>query len=123
MEDFGKGTLAGGTAEVTLDPDFAALVDTKTLHVFLTPHVAEHLHVPAQTATGFTVVAIPSAATGLGGVKRPAGVGTFSYRVVAKRKDMTSERLAKVAAPTAPNRPSAFVLPAALKPKPPTKKP
>jgi hypothetical protein len=108
FEDFGEGTLAGGKADVKLDADFAALVDTSTLHVFLTPHEPQHLHVPQRTASGFSVVATASGTTSAGGPKRPDGVGTFSYRVVAKRKDITNERLAKVAALTTPKVPTAF---------------
>ena len=37
FEDFGTGTITGGKGEVKLDPDFAAVVDTRELHVFLTP--------------------------------------------------------------------------------------
>ena len=58
FEDFGKGTLAGGKAEVKLDPDFAAVVDTSNLHVFLTPHdETHHLAVKATGGGGFTVAA------------------------------------------------------------------
>ncbi len=91
FEDFGEGTLAGGTVTVALDGDFAAVVDTSTLYVFLTPHVAGNaLAVTARSATGFTVT------EGNGGKSS----GGFTYRVVAKRKDVASPRLAKITLPS-----------------------
>ena len=53
FEDFGEGTITAGKAEVRLDPDFAAVVDTNTLHVV--HHRARrhhHLHVPAAQRDG-----------------------------------------------------------------------
>ena len=72
FEDFGEGTITGGKAEVRLDPDFAAVVDTRVLHVFPVPHDAHHaLHVAGRSATGFTVGAVPST-TGAAAGKAPA---------------------------------------------------
>jgi hypothetical protein len=34
FEDFGKRRLSHGTAQIAIDPDFAAVVDAKALHVF-----------------------------------------------------------------------------------------
>jgi hypothetical protein len=109
FEDFGEAALVAGTAAVALDLDFAAVVDTTKLYVFLTPYVAGNgLAVTARTATGFTV-------TEMGGGKSGSG---FAYRVVAKRKDVPSPRLAKVtlpnltAAPAPPPPPT--TLPAAI---------
>jgi hypothetical protein len=99
FEDFGEGMLAGGKAEVALDADFAALVDTSKMHVFLTEHDDNHnLHVPRQTAKGFTVQASVAALAARG--KQASEVsGKFSYRVVAKRKDIVGERLARFEPP------------------------
>lgn len=91
FEDFSEGALAAGVATVALDGDFAAVVDTSKLYIFLTPYVAGNaLAVTARSATGFTV-------TEGGGGKSSGG---FAYRVVAKRKDVASPRLAKVAPPS-----------------------
>jgi hypothetical protein len=78
----------GGRAEVLLATDFAAIVDTTSYHVFVTPHDAN----------------CP---------------GPFSYRIVARRKDMTPPRRAPIspeaaAAVTPPERP-----PAPTPPEPP----
>ncbi|MHB8645459.1 MAG: autotransporter outer membrane beta-barrel domain-containing protein [Thermomicrobiales bacterium] len=89
FEDFGEANLVGGTATVALDADFAAVVDTSKLYVFLTPHFAapNMLAVTARSAKGFTVTE--------GGAGKSSG--GFTYRVVAKRKDVTAARLAKSA--------------------------
>ncbi|MGI8689421.1 MAG: hypothetical protein ACR2M3_12675 [Thermomicrobiales bacterium] len=95
FEDFGEGTINGGNANVTLDADFAAVVDTSKLHVFVTPHdTTHHLAVTARAGSGFSVGAAPST-TAAPGTKASDLSGTFSYRVVAKRKDVAAPRLAK----------------------------
>jgi len=100
FEDFGRGTLAGGKVDIRLDPDFAAVVDTRVLHVFLTPHdAAHHLAVTTHRADGFAVTASVSAEAAARGVKATDLGGTFTYRVVAKRKDVAAPRLAKFAVP------------------------
>ena len=100
FEDFGTGTISGGKAEVKLDPDFAAVVDTKELHVFLTPHGdGHHLNLAGRSATGFSVGAEPSTSGVAAGKKAGDVSGTFTYRVVAKRKDVAAPRLAKFEVP------------------------
>ncbi len=92
--------MAGGKADIKLDPDFAAVVDTSKLHVFLTPH-DEHfaLHLTGRTASGFTVTAVPSTTGAAAGHRTADAQGTFTYRVVAKRKDVRADRLAKFTVP------------------------
>ncbi|MHB8647236.1 MAG: hypothetical protein ACYDAR_15725 [Thermomicrobiales bacterium] len=93
FEDFGTGKVVNGKAEIALDTDFAAIVHADAYHVFLTAHGNYHLHLEKQAPTGFTVRvttgagAAPSATTTVS--------GTFSYRIVARRKDIAAERLAK----------------------------
>jgi hypothetical protein len=96
FEDFGESTLACGQAEVRLDPDFAAVVDLSTYHVFLTQY-DEHndLCVTQRSANGFRV-------TG----KDDASSGAFSWRVVAKRKDIPAPRFETVTVPQEPVQPS-----------------
>jgi hypothetical protein len=99
FEDFGTGTLVGGRADIKLDPDFAAVVHADDYHVFLTEHdVHQHLIVTKRTATGFSVQADTEIAA-LKGKKAADLAGTFSWRLVAKRKDITPERLAKFTLP------------------------
>jgi len=95
FEDFGEATLVNGRAEVKLDPDFAAVVDTSKMHVFVMEHGANNaLHIAKKDATGFAVQA-DSQALAARGQTASATNGTFSYRIVALRKDNPGERLAK----------------------------
>jgi hypothetical protein len=91
FEDFGRGELEGGRARVAIDPDFAALVKLEEdYHVFLTPEGdSVGLFVSNRTAAGFEVREQQGATGSL----------TFSYRIVARRKDVDTERLQKVELP------------------------
>jgi hypothetical protein len=94
FEDFGTGTLAGGKADVKLDPLFAQHVRTDSYHVFLTPHdPSHHLAATARTGQGFSVAASASADAAAQGTKAADLTGTFSYRIVAKRNDIKGERM------------------------------
>ncbi|HLH23997.1 MAG TPA: hypothetical protein VK066_15850 [Chloroflexota bacterium] len=89
FEDFGQATLTNGRAEVPIAPDFLPTIDTgKPYHVFLTSHSAdiESLAVTSRGPDRFVVEA-----NGKGRVD-----GTFSYRIVALRKNQPGERLATV---------------------------
>jgi hypothetical protein len=86
FEDFGEARLTGGKAEVRIDPNFAALV-RGSYHVFLTPYGDSNgLYAGRRTSKAFVV--------------REQGGGkstlTFSYRIVARRKDVKAPRLPKV---------------------------
>ena len=117
FEDFGSGQLSGGSATVALDPAFAGLVDASDYHVFLTPEGESQgwLFVSSKSATGFTVREAGASSVEAGG--RPgAGGGSsinFSYRVVARRKDVASVRLKPVAEPPATAPPTLPNLPPA----------
>ena len=95
FEDFGKGQLHRGSADISLDPDFAAVADMNDYHVFVTPY-DEHaeLMVGARTDCGFRITA-----------KNGSSSAQFSWRVVARRKDVSAERLAQVSIPDAPPSP------------------
>ena len=94
FEDFGRGTLACGEATVALDPDFAAVVDASDYHVFLTGYDGRSdLSVCDRSSDGFRV-------RGSEGAE-----GTFSWRVVAKRKDIAGPRLERVEIPKEPTLP------------------
>jgi hypothetical protein len=114
FEDFGTGTLANGKADVKLDPQFAQHIHTDGYHVFITEHGENNaLHVASRTTTGFAVQADDATLKAKG--KSAASVnGTFSYRVVAKRNDITGERLAKFTMPPpliAPEMPAPAIVP------------
>ena len=100
FEDFGKGQLANGRASVQLDRDFAAVVHADDYHVFLTAEGdSKGLYVTGKSATGFEVREQQGGTSSL----------SFSYRIVAKRKDIPGVRLERVpepprrASPAAPN--------------------
>jgi hypothetical protein len=94
FEDFGEGTLTRGRAEIRIDPDFAGIVNLAlTYHVFLTPHDSKikGLAVTARFADHFVVEDQDS-----------ASAGTFSYRIVAKRKGYERQRFERVDIPPPP---------------------
>ncbi len=102
FEDFGEARLSKGRAKVRLDRDFAAVADTRHYHVFLTAYGDSNgLYVANRTAQGFEV--------------REQGGGTsgvrFSYRVVAKRKHVTTKRFQKIKMPTKPKLPASMAPP------------
>jgi hypothetical protein len=87
FEDFGHGQLSNGSATVQLEPGFASVVKTDDYHVFLTPYGdTKGLYVSSRHAGDFTVHEVQS---GTGNV-------AFSYRIVAKRKDIPGTRLEHV---------------------------
>jgi hypothetical protein len=89
FEDFGFGQLVGGRAEIQLDGDFSAVIDGDRYHVFITEYDDSNgLYVTNRTSRGFEVRS-----------KTPTASGEFSYRVVARRKDVTAVRFEKVASP------------------------
>jgi hypothetical protein len=96
FEDFGEAQLIAGKSEIKLDAQFASVVKTRDYHVFLSPYGdCNGLYVSRRTARGFTVRELKK---GLGKVR-------FSYRVVARRKDIEDERMPKVAYPVPPSAP------------------
>jgi hypothetical protein len=87
FEDFGRGRLVRGKARVRLDPIFAGVVRAGAYHVFLTAEgESQGLYVRRRTRTAFEVWE-------RGGGRSSVG---FSYRVVAKRKDIPGRRFEKV---------------------------
>jgi hypothetical protein len=87
VEDFGEARLSDGKAHVDLDPLFLETVSVDATHPM---HVFVQLHDPgcrgvavARGTTGFEVIELDKGRSG----------GTFSYRVVAKRKGFESARL------------------------------
>jgi hypothetical protein len=102
FEDFGTGMLVNGKAEIAIEAGFGAVAEVENYHVFLTAYDSDHLlHVTKRTSKGFTVEA-NAALAALQGQNKVDLTGTFSWRVVAKRKDIVGERLAKVSMPPEP---------------------
>jgi hypothetical protein len=90
FEDFGRATLVRGRSAVKLDPGFAAVVRTEDYHVFLCPEGdVKGLHVSRRNRVGFEVREHEGGKSST----------TFSYRVVARRKDIKVERFSKAVVP------------------------
>lgn len=90
FEDFGEAKLVKGKAAVRIDKDFAGVAKTDAYHVFLSPYgESKGLYVSRRVRNGFEVR------------EQSGGRSTlaFSYRVVARRKDVPGERLPKFDAP------------------------
>ena len=91
FEDFGEAKLVKGKAAVKIDKDFAGVAKTDAYHVFLSPYGESNgLYVSRRNRNGFEVREQSGGRNTL----------TFSYRVVARRKDVPSERLPKFDAPS-----------------------
>ena len=90
FEDFGAGQLIHGESHIELESGFASVVNSDQYHVFVTKYDDnDALYVFDRTSKGFTVEAKSS----------KTAHGTFSYRIVAKRKDISGARLEKVDIP------------------------
>src|SRR6266545_1890968 len=90
FEDFGAAKLVNGRAQVTFDPDFVAVVHNDKYFIFPVPEGdCKGLYVSDKSPTGFEVRELQGGASTL----------AFSYRVVAKRKDIAGPRLEKVRLP------------------------
>ena len=100
FEDFGKSRLDEcGRATVTIDADFAAVADLSDYHVFLTAYGIDcPLYVAEQGPSAF-VVRVPDSTTATSGKQAS---GSFSWRVVAKRRDIEGSRFDSVTIPPAP---------------------
>lgn len=90
FEDFGTARLVRGRATVKIDPTFAKLVRTDVYHVFLTPEGdCQGLFVARKSRNGFEVREQQAGRSSL----------RFSYRLVAKRRDIAGPRLARAKLP------------------------
>ena len=89
VEDVGEGTLVGGQARVALDPELVAVADTEQYHIFVTEvGDAGGLYVRRQDAGGFEVRS-----------RTANGIGSFHYRVVARRRGAAGKRLERLERP------------------------
>jgi hypothetical protein len=92
FEDFGSARLIRGRATIKLDRGFRAVV-RGPYHVFLSPEgECAGLYVGRKSAAGFEVREVQRGQSGI----------RFSYRIVARRKDVRAPRFAKIALPRQP---------------------
>jgi hypothetical protein len=86
FEDFGRARLVNGQARVTIDGEFGPLVHLQDYHVFpVAEGPCNGLYIAQQDPKGFEVREI----NGRSNV-------AFSYRLVARRKDVQAARLQRV---------------------------
>jgi hypothetical protein len=86
FEDYGSGQLSSGSVRIDLEPTFAQTVNTDLdYHVFLTPNGdCKGLYVSHKSPTSFEVHELGSGTSSV----------AFDYRIIAKRKNYESIRLA-----------------------------
>jgi len=101
LEDFGSAKLVHGHARVRIKADFAQFISARDYHIFLTPEGESNgLYVTRKTKTEFEVVEQQKGSSNI----------PFSYRIIARRRDLAKQRLEKVAPPKALPRISAEIL-------------
>lgn len=94
FEDFGEAKLVDGKATVRLEAEFAALIKADSYHVFLSAYGDSNgLYVSRRSTSEFDVHEHRGGKSHL----------SFSYRIVAKRKDLDGVRLAKTSQPVFPD--------------------
>ena len=87
FEDFGRVTVRGGKAPVSLDKEFADIVHRNDYDVFLTPYgECKGLSVRARGPQGFEIHELQGGTSTL----------ECGYRIVAKRRDTPITRLPKL---------------------------
>jgi hypothetical protein len=92
FEDFGRETLSGGEAIVTIEAIFAQTVNLdEDYHVFLTPLGQCALYVADMSPSSFTVRALEGTACEI----------AFDYRIIAPRLDYEDLRLKEAEDPAA----------------------
>lgn len=94
FEDFGSARLAKGSATVRIDPEFAHTVIAEDYFVFVQAEgECKGLYVAGKTGTSFVVRELDGGTSSV----------SFSYRIVARRKDVSAPRLNRVTLPDAPH--------------------
>lgn len=87
FEDFGRGQLRNGVAQVQIEHEFASLIKRDDYMVFALPMGdCKGLYVSRQDGNGFEVHELQGGTSNVG----------FTYRIVAKRKDIEGRRLARL---------------------------
>lgn len=94
FEDFGSARLAKGSVTVKIDAEFAGTVETGDYFVFVQAEgECQGLSVTRKTGTSFVVRELSGGTSNV----------SFSYRIVARRKDVSAPRLNRVNLPDAPH--------------------
>jgi hypothetical protein len=90
FEDFGFAKLVRGRKRVAIKRDFAQFIHSRDYYVFVTPEGdSKGLYVTKKSAAAFEVVEQQGGQSNV----------RFSYRIVAKRRDLRSRRLEAIRMP------------------------
>ncbi len=83
FEDFGSGTLKNGQVVITIDPQYASVINLDKYHVFLTPlGDCQGLFVTNKTQSGFEVRELSGGNSNI----------SFDYRITAHRRGYEEDR-------------------------------
>ncbi len=93
IEDAGEAELVDGVAAVTIDDRLAAIADLDDYQVFLSPYSPVRAYVSRRNAGSFEIR--------VAGKKRPKKPVACGWRLLARRRDVTTERFAPYS-PAAP---------------------
>jgi hypothetical protein len=94
FEDFGEARLVRGAAKVKLDSQFAAIIDTRQYHVFLTCNGPANVYIAKKGPNSFEVSSIEASSDQ--NRRHRSGSLSFAYRIVGRRKGWTGKRLERV---------------------------
>lgn len=84
FEDFGSGNLQNGQVVITIDPQYASVINLDKYHVFLTPlGDCQGLFVTNKTQSGFEVRELGGGNSNI----------SFDYRITAHRRGYEEDRL------------------------------
>jgi hypothetical protein len=88
FEDFGRAKLTNGRAHVQIEPEFASIIKRDDYMVFVTPNgeVKNPLIVTSQSGNAFEVYEANNGRSD----------APFTYRIVARRKDIQGKRLERL---------------------------
>lgn len=96
LEDFGEARLVNGRARVSIDRGFAATIDARSYHVFVSGYGPEPVFVSKRGRDAFEIRIVPRA-----GVRVPRSL-RCSFRIVARRRAVKARRLQPLQWPSAP---------------------
>ena len=97
-----------GRVEIAIDPDFAAIANTEDYHVFLTPYGGTDVLAVTERTPGAFRVETQNVTSDI----------AFSWRIVARRRDIAAPRLERVAIPSEPILPPVPEVPYTARPTP-----
>jgi hypothetical protein len=96
LEDFGEARVVNGRARVSIDRGFAATIDKRSYHVFVSGYGPEHVFVSKRGRDAFEIRIVAR-----DGARVPRLL-RCSFRIVARRRAVKARRLQRLQWPSAP---------------------